>query len=188
MLLLTFLMPLIGLFPRLTLPLLVHAASNLTGQGAHLFPHTVYFVFGILSRIFILFLMIVLALMLLRQILLKIHGSRLFRTWDCGARIPDSRLQYTGSSFAALFLDLIPWVVPRKTGLEKPEGFFPEKAVYESHAEDRIESLLIRPMITAISWMLKPFEKIQSGKTRQYLLYGLVFLVLILVSIIGAYR
>lgn len=186
MLFLGFLMLLIGFAPGITLPVLVHTISNLFEQEAYVIPQKVYFIFGMLSKLLLVFLLMIIILILIRQLLLRKWGAQVSRTWDCGSRIPDSRLQYTGGSFIHFILDFIGWFVPGKTNHIKPKGFFPIQAAYEYKPDDRIDVTFVRPLIQGITWILKPFEKIQTGKTRQYLLYGLVFLVFILVFIIGA--
>jgi len=63
--------------------------------------------------------------------------------------------------------------------LVKPQGLFPAKADFESHAEDRFEKGIINPIISLIERFLNAFTWIQSGSTQQYILYGLIFLIAI---------
>lgn len=185
MFLLTGLVLAIGFFPKVILPFLKPVISELSGRSAADFPISVPILFGTLSEIFGLFLILFVALLLFRRLLLLRQPVRFARTWDCASRMPDSRLQYTGSSFSSPFSELVQWAAPIQTDQEKPAGLFPDHATYQSRSNDRIESIWVRYIIRTLTFILKPFTSIQTGKTRQYLLYGLVFLVLILVWIIG---
>jgi hydrogenase-4 component B len=120
-----------------------------------------------------------------RRALLRGKPVAEFKTWDCGSREESLRCQYTASSFAAPFLRLVAPIVPQRRRVEAPDGPFPGRASYESHSEDAIGFYLIRPVGGWIRRFLGMFTWIQSGQTQQYILYGLIFLVILIVWIIG---
>lgn len=107
-------------------------------------------------------------------------------TWGCGYGAPNSRMQYTASSYAAPFLNLSGPFIKKETLIEKPAGLFPEKASFKSRAFDVFETYLIKPVSGLFARLLKPFAWIQSGSMQMYMLYGLVFLVLSIIWILGA--
>ena len=107
----------------------------------------------------------------------------IFKTWDCGYQAVNSRMSYTGSSFAAPFLHLVAPFIPHQVKVEPPEGSFPRVAHYESHHDDFIAFYLVTPLNSFIRWFMGLFAWMQSGRTQQYILYGLVFLVLLIVWI-----
>ncbi len=121
----------------------------------------------------------------IRWLLLRGKTVTVFKTWDCGYQATSPRLQYTASSFADSFLELAGKIVPRNKHLSRPQGLFPLSAHYESHSEDVLEQWLIRPLVVFLQRCLLLFSWIQSGRTQRYILYGLIFLTVIIVWIIG---
>jgi hypothetical protein len=124
-------------------------------------------------------------------------------------------MQYTASSYAAPFINIIKPVLDYKEYIEHPARYsalshtepfvsrvqpasdyrqslkkrvadvFPISGSFESHTEDRIETKIIAPVITLIIRFLNLFSWIQSGNIQQYILYGLIFLVAITLWIMG---
>lgn len=121
----------------------------------------------------------------LRTLLLRKRNVAVFKTWDCGYQVGSSRLQYTSSSFAQPFLHLVAELVPQKIRVEKEPVLFPEDASLESHTQDLSERFIFRPSIGLLNRFLNLFSWIQSGRMQQYIMYGLVFLVFLLVWILG---
>jgi hypothetical protein len=108
---------------------------------------------------------------------------QVFKTWDCGYQQESSRIQYTGSSFAQPFLQLTAELVQQKVQVHKEQVLFPAHASFESHVQDFSERLLIQPTIRMLNKLLNKFSWIQSGRMQQYILYGLIFLVALLIWI-----
>lgn len=91
-----------------------------------------------LARLFALVLALFLLLLGLRILLLP-RCARRHVTWGCGYTLPNTRMQYTGSSFshpmAAVFRDLL--TVLRRE--QPPRGVFPRDGKLETHAADTVE-------------------------------------------------
>ncbi len=121
----------------------------------------------------------------LRAFLLRKRKVSRYKTWDCGYQVGSSRLQYTSSSFAQPFLHLVAELVPQKIHVEKQPVLFPEEASLESHTQDLSERYIFRPSIGILNKFLNLFSWIQSGRMQQYIMYGLVFLVVLLIWILG---
>ncbi len=121
----------------------------------------------------------------LRSLLLKRRNVATFKTWDCGYQVGSARLQYTGSSFAQPFLHLVEELVPRRIRVNKEPFLFPKDASLESHTQDLSERFIYRPTIRAVDRFLGLFSWIQSGRMQQYIMYGLVFIVALLIWILG---
>ena len=175
----------IGLIPQFILPLLAQPVAGITGIAIQDLSAMMQIPLPVIFRILMIFSASILGLLSLRYALRRRNGVQYFRTWDCGSRFSESRIQYTGFSFAAPFLDLTGNLIPGKNAHVKPQGVFPKQAEWESRPGDCIDARMIQPAIRGIFLLLKPFKQIQTGKTRQYLLYGLIFLVLILLFIFG---
>ncbi|MDZ7315441.1 MAG: hypothetical protein ONB24_04890, partial [candidate division KSB1 bacterium] len=82
-------------------------------------------------------------------------------------------------------LELVAGLVPRKVHYHPPEGLFPQESSFESHAEDPIEKYFLSPFFRVLEGFFRLFSWIQSGRTQQYILYGLVFLLILISLIIG---
>ncbi len=120
-----------------------------------------------------------------RSLCLKKSLIQKHRTWDCGYPATTTRMQYTAASYAAPFLSLAEFLVNRTSHKIKPEELFPQKASYQSHHRDIFESYVFTPAGAAIRGFLGLFRGIQSGNIQQYILYGLIFLVGVLIWTIG---
>ena len=121
----------------------------------------------------------------LRRMLLRGKEVTIFKTWDCGYQVASSRMSYTGSSFAAPFLHLVAPFIPQQSKSRRPRGLFPRYAYYESHHDDFIAFYLIDPLNSLIRWVMGLFTWMQSGRTQHYILYGLIFLIILIIWIIG---
>jgi len=173
----------IGLAAPLILPLL----SKVIGQFV---PDVSYWnsmmdIYDQLSRGLWLFGGLILVTGFLRWLLLRKRTIRLDKTWGCGYQTESSRSQYTASSFASSFLGLVSEFVPVHQKLERPQGLFPTSASYSSHGDDLLDRWLIRPLLQSVQWFLKLFSWIQSGHMQQYIMYGLIFLVILLIWTMG---
>ncbi|MBN2416949.1 proton-conducting membrane transporter [bacterium] len=138
-----------------------------------------------LSRVLWLFGGLTLFFILLRTMILRRKKIAQFKTWDCGYQAATPRMQYTASSYASSFQELIGKALPVQKHLQQPDGLFPETASFESHSEDLVERFLVRPLVQTLQGFLRVFSWIQSGRTQHYILYGLIFLILLIVWIIG---
>jgi len=130
--------------------------------------------------VFVLFIVFFLAV---RKFLLRNKSVQVFKTWDCGYQQESSRVQYTGSSFAQPILQLVAELVPQKIQVHKDQVLFPVHASFESHAQDVSERVFIQPAVRLLNKFLNKFSWIQSGRMQQYILYGLLFLVALLLWI-----
>lgn len=134
-------------------------------------------VFGIAAGLIIVFSVI-------RMLLLRGRIKARVKTWDCGFAAPTARMQYTGASFAAPFLAVVR-VLSGRAVIRKPQGFFPSHASFCTKRSDVFDRRAIRPFLTAFRRTLDRFSWIQSGSTQQYILFGILFLCIMLVLAVG---
>ena len=106
--------------------------------------------------------------------------SRSALTWDCGYANPTTRMQYTGSSFSQMLVELLAWVLwprrrsPRAVGaLAAPETFF-------SEVPDAVLDRGLVPALAAADGALARMRMIQRGTVQRYLLYIMGILVVLL--------
>ena len=115
------------------------------------------------------------------------HKTRKQPTWGCGYSAPEAGMQYTATSYAAPFLKLSGPLLKKEEQLEKPEGLFPVKASFKSHVFDVFDLYLLKPVAGSVIRVLKLFSRIQTGSMQLYILYGIIFLVLSIVWVLGAW-
>jgi hydrogenase-4 component B len=185
MIVLTALILFLGTFAPLAMPLLGPVTRQFVPGGA---PAEWQNLVGLYQRmspalaalggLFLLFLAV-------RRLLVRRKPVVLFKTWDCGYPTESPRFQYTASSFASPFLRLIAPLVPLRRRLRPPDGLFPGEASFESHGLDIVDVGLVQPLTRLIRRFLGLFTWIQSGQTQNYILYGIVFLVVLIIWIIG---
>ncbi len=175
----------IGLFPLLSIQLLKNVVVQfLPGTSANDFV-SITSIFQTLSLVVLAFAGLFGFFFGLRVFLLREREVADFKTWDCGYQVGSGRLQYTSSSFAQPFLHLVAELVPQKIHVEKEPVLFPRDASLESHTQDFSERYIFRPSIRFLNRFMNLFSWIQSGRMQQYIIYGLIFLVFLLIWIFG---
>lgn len=186
MIVLTWLIIFIGLLPSLALITLEKTLHQFLPVGSETNMDFVFNTFSNLTGTFIIFISLIFIFIVIRLLLLKRKSVQKFKTWDCGYQTESSRFQYTSSSFIQPFLQLVSELVPQKIKIRKEQNLFPKEAHLESHSHDLLERILIQPVIRMLNAFLEKFSWIQSGRMQQYIIYGLLFLVFLLIWIIGA--
>lgn len=174
----------VGLIPSFALMLLKKTIRQFLPSYSSVNSNFVMGTFEILANAFLILIIMILFPLALRFLILKRKKVENFKTWDCGYQAESSRLQYTSSSFAQPFLQLVSELVPQKIKISKEHVLFPNEAHLESHAHDLLERVLIQPAVKFLNRFLEKFSWIQSGRMQQYIIYGLLFLVFLLAWII----
>jgi len=184
--LLAFLCAAIGFLPQYAVRLAGAVVMQVAGLDSVVFDMGVNTgILCVVSCTCILFLGVFLSIYAIRGGLLKGKAVTGFKTWDCGYQAGTARMQYTASSYAGPFVGLVRLPLGMKTSLHPPEGLFPRAASLETEPHDAVERWSIDPMVRGIRRFLDLFSWIQSGNTQQYVLYGLIFLMLVLCWIMG---
>jgi NADH:ubiquinone oxidoreductase subunit 5 (subunit L)/multisubunit Na+/H+ antiporter MnhA subunit len=120
----------------------------------------------------------------LRRRLLAGRVNGVSPTWDCGYAAPDSRMQYTASSFAWPVINMFRWVVRPRLHVKIGPGFFPRQAGLSSHSDDIIRQGLFDPIFRAVSELARRTHVLQEGRNQLYVLYiAVTVLVLLLVKV-----
>jgi hypothetical protein len=183
MIVLTALIVVIGVFPVISVIFLAQVVGQFVpGVFNSAIPEIISSM-TTLSMVIAIFISFIIFFSLARTFLLKKKTVQVFKTWDCGYQEESSRVQYTGSSFTQPFLQLTAELVPQKVQIHKEHVLFPAHASFESHAQDFSERVLIQPSLRVLNTFLNKFSWIQSGRMQQYIIYGLIFLVTLLIWI-----
>ncbi|MDD3117620.1 MAG: proton-conducting transporter membrane subunit, partial [Victivallales bacterium] len=123
---------------------------------------------------------LMLALALVRRRLLRRHETVLRPTWGCGYDRISVRMQYSGVSYSLPLLRSVNRLF--RNEIKEPEvtGLFPRPATFSYRPGDLFLMLLVRPVTESIRRGTGRFTWIQNGNMQAYLLYGIVFLVLVI--------
>ncbi len=129
-----------------------------------------------------IFIGLILLIFLIRKMAQRNAAITSSETWGCGYVAPNPRMQYTASSFARTFRKLFQGMISVKKNKINIEAIFPKKSYsYESHSQDRIEDRLISGPLEKVVSFLGRFRIFQNGQTQSYLMYGFLFIIIILI-------
>lgn len=178
---------LIGLFPQFAIglvnnPVLTILQDKKLQQSVAIIPLNILTTISLVGLYFIALFILIYAV---RNLLLKNKSIYSYKTWGCGYQAGTTRMQYTASSYSSSLLSFLKPFFKREFEVKKPKDIFPQKARYELHNHDIFEFYLINPVLKINKKFFEKFYWIQSGSTQQYILYGLVFLIISLVGAVG---
>lgn len=170
----------IGLFPQVFLDLLFTPVQQFT--SLHQLPFTSFKGKGIdvmlsISKANWILLAVVASLWGIRKLVQRKKAITVSPTWGCGYTAPTAKIQYTASSFVKTYTKLFGaiFLIHRKE--KEVEGIFPSEAHLETHPYDIIEHGLIDYPIRKFKEFLSLFLFFQNGKLQFYILYGILFIV-----------
>jgi len=174
---------LIGLFPQFAIKIVLNPASFILKNIQILNQISVPInLMKIISLSCFGFIALALVILGIRQLIFKSKKNDIQNTWSCGYQAVNNRMQYTGSSYVSPFLSMLKPFFIKHFDVKKPKELFPKEAHFKLNIEDIEEFYIINPLIRADERFLALFQWIQGGNTQQYILYGLIFLVLALIG------
>lgn len=101
-------------------------------------------------------------------------------TWSCGYVAPTVKMQYTASSFVRAYRKLVePTLSIHKKKIIITE-VFPKSGMQETHAYDKVEQWLIDYPLRQMKHFFNRFAFLQNGNAQFYVLYGVIFISLVL--------
>ncbi len=137
-----------------------------------------------ISYYFFLFFIFAAVLLGLRKIIGIGKKNAKHTTWGCGYNRANNHMQYTATSYANLFISTLKPLFKRVSHIKKPKDLFPKEAYYEQEIQDIEEAYIVKPLISWDEKFLARFERIQNGNIQQYILFGLIFLILAIVGMV----
>ncbi len=177
---------LIGLFPQYALYIVKNPVTMLLKAPEYSFESIIPInILNIISLSGLGFILLFIFIYSLRNLLLKNKKVDRYKTWDCGYQAGTARMQYTASSYASPFLSFLKPLFIKEFDVKRPKELFPEVAHFKLHIQDIFEFYLIAPVMKLNKKFLQRFYWIQNGSTQQYILYGLLFLIIALIGTIG---
>ena len=127
-----------------------------------------------------LFLVLFLAIFAIRKLLYQGKSIGRSGTWGCGFTQPTTRMQYTGTSYAASILEFFKPAAPLEETHPPVKGLFPEKTYYNSQMHDIIELNMNRTIVNPVMWLFDKLRWIQHGDIHLYIGYILLAIVVLL--------
>lgn len=173
----------IGIFPTYFLKIVSLPVSQLTGISIIDFIPLKSAITTTLSQIgytSMLLIGLVGIIYLIRRRFIISNQYRTSSTWGCGYTGQTNKMQYTASSFIRNYRKLAKPLLSVHKFNKDIKGVFPEKAWHETHPKDKIEEVFIKKPIRQIKHFLHFFSVMQSGKSQMYILYGAVFITLLI--------
>jgi formate hydrogenlyase subunit 3/multisubunit Na+/H+ antiporter MnhD subunit len=180
----------IGIFPQFFLWLLKNPVSlfvpNILNNSNEYFSYQA----AILSKIGsigILILSIIFIVYAIKKYFEKNKTVTVSPTWGCGYVAPNSKMQYTASSFVKTYSNLIEPVLSMRKSDVTVDQVFPGPKEYSSHNYDKLEFYLIDKNLKWLRKILLKLNFLQNGHIHFYILYGLIFIVLMILVSYGEY-
>ena len=174
---------LIGIFPQYFISIALFPASIFVNHSEIIsLLQSIISLTQVISISFFIFLSILLLVFIIRFFANK--KSRKYDTWACGYDRVNSHMQYTPSSYDNLFVSTLKPLFKRISHIKKPKDLFPKDAYFELEIEDIEEAYIVEPIIKLDEKILTKFERIQNGNMQQYILFGLIFLIVAIIGLI----
>ena len=101
-------------------------------------------------------------------------------TWGCGFVAPTARMQYTGSSLAALLVRRFSWAIFPRGAPPRLEGPFPAAAAFRTEVPDTVLDLLLLPLARGYAWLATRARLLYLRRIQFQMLLVLMTLVAVL--------
>ena len=174
---------LIGMFPQYIIKWILSPVKLfVSNETSSLIMESIVSLTQVISWCLFVFLIILLVIGVVRFVINR--KSIEHTTWGCGYDRPNSHMQYTPSSYDNLFVSTLKPLFKRISHIKKPKELFPKDAYFELEIEDIEEAYIVEPIVKLDEKILTKFERIQNGNMQQYILFGLIFLVLSIAGLV----
>ncbi len=185
LILIIFLMLVIALSPSVVLQPLEHIALIFdASQRPAGFSISVYDVLSKVGRASLLLILLSGALYTIRSIVTRKRTTAIEPTWSCAYTAPNSRMQYTGKSFSKSLTKLVAFLAgERKRYTEiPPDSVFPSSKTYRSSYAEFFEKHFINKLSNMVIASMNAFSFVHNGRIQYYILYGLIFILLLIAA------
>ena len=180
----------IGIFPQFFLWLLKNPISlfvpNILNNSNGFFSYQT----AILSKIGMVGILILATIFIVYAIKKYFEKKKIITvspTWGCGYVAPNPKMQYTASSFVKTYSNLIEPVLSMHKSDVVLDQVFPGTKEYNSHNYDKLEFYLIDKNLKWLRKILLKLNFLQNGHIHFYILYGLIFILLMILVSYGEY-
>ncbi|MBN2762691.1 MAG: hypothetical protein JXR41_06350 [Bacteroidales bacterium] len=175
-----FFIVLIGLFPRLFIAMLKKPVELFSGLSLSEGSFELSFVMQRISIAVWGFVLLVFLLYLIRKFATLNRSNTIQPTWGCGYTAGSPRMQYTATSYVRTYTKLIKPLVKTNKGKNEVKPINAMPSYSETRFFDKIESGLIDWPLRNLKAFLGMFRFLQNGRVQFYVLYGVVFIFIII--------
>lgn len=104
-------------------------------------------------------------------------------TWGCGYLAPTAKIQYTSKSYSRSLTKLFSFLTVEKKKYKEieKENIFPKSRSFQSYFLDIIEVRIIQKLIHLLLRFTDYFTFIHNGKIQFYILYGVFFILSVII-------
>ena len=102
-------------------------------------------------------------------------------TWGCAYVGDNKKMQYTATSFIHTYRKLVDPLLSIHKKEREVKGIFPIDAWHETHPKDKVEEWLIKIPLKTLRFLLGKFRFLQNGNPQFYMLYGVIFIIGVLI-------
>jgi formate hydrogenlyase subunit 3/multisubunit Na+/H+ antiporter MnhD subunit len=173
----------IGFFPKFFVVALSKPLALFTDSAEPLAQRGISPVLQALSMIGLCtaaFLLLTALIYLIRKRVSIHKPSVINTTWGCGYVAPTGKMQYTASSFIRAYRKLAEPILSIRKKKKDVQGIFPKEGGQETQPYDKSELWLIDYPLLLLKKFFNRFIFLQNGNLQFYILYGIVFITLVL--------
>ncbi len=177
----------IGLFPQLFIRLLIKPVGLFTSGFSDGVPETMMASsLQSVSLVAWAFLLAIAIIWAIKRFLNRNKKLVITPTWGCGYSAPNSKMQYTASSYVRSYRKLIGPVLQMNKKEDDIEGVFSKPIQSQTHPYDKTEAAFIDIPLKIINKVMSYVRFIQNGNMRYYILYGVIFIsIIVIVSLLS---
>ncbi|OIQ90739.1 hydrogenase-4 component B [mine drainage metagenome] len=172
----------IGLLPQYFIKAISNAIALFTNQmnnaALSLSVGNTISAIGIYAAVFIVLIGVI---YFIRKKITANKSSQINETWNCGYAVPTAKMQYTASSFVRAYRKLAEPVLTIYKKKKEIVKVFPETGGQETLPYDKAELWLIDYPLQQLKKFFNRFIFLQNGNLQFYILYGVVFITMVLV-------
>jgi len=182
-------MLLIGIFPNVVMTALIPVVRVFDGAfqpGAAI--NILSPILATTGRVSVGLLLSIGLVFYIRNSVSRKHPRAVLPTWGCGYAAPNTRMQYTGKSFAKSLAKLFSFLTAEEKKYREIDSMavFPPTRSYRSHYTEFFETRIIDRVNRRLIGFMNYFTFIHNGQTQMYVLYGLFFIIaLITVTVLN---
>jgi hydrogenase-4 component B len=173
----------IGLFPKVFINALSKPVALFTHNADNKFSPANMPAAEALSMIGLcaaVFLFLAGLIYLVRKKLILNKPVEYSKTWGCGYTGSQEKMQYTASSFVRAYRKLAEPLLSIQKKKKEIKEVFPTDGIQETHPYDKVEKWLIDYPLLLLKGFFNRFTFLQNGNLQFYILYGVVFISLVL--------
>jgi formate hydrogenlyase subunit 3/multisubunit Na+/H+ antiporter MnhD subunit len=172
----------IGIFPGVFIGILINPVNLISNGLTSHFPELK--IIGTLNSISLLacsFILVKVIILLIKRFIVRKYQDIITPTWVCGYVAPNRRMQYTAGSYVRSFRKLVQPILMMNKKEDNITGMLSSPIHSQTLPYDKIESVFIDLPLKYFNKILGNVRFIQNGNVRHYILYGVIFIFLIVI-------